>query len=108
VDLPPKEAVLVYVVYASMMLTGNNTNSSENFPGDMASHMQVERMTTTALQTIRVISLLLNTVMRICRLPTTVLRLNAVIVTFHVSLLGKGYGEAGVDRGWIMLREIYM
>jgi hypothetical protein len=42
-----------------------------------------------------VISLLLNTVMVICRLPTIVLRLNAVIVTFHVSLLGKGYGEAG-------------
>jgi hypothetical protein len=50
VDLPPKEAALVYVVYASMVLTGNNTNSSENFPGDMASHMQVERMTTTLLR----------------------------------------------------------
>lgn len=70
--------------------------------------MQAEQMATTALQTIHLISLLLNAVMVICHLPTIVLRFDTVIVTFHVSLSGEGYGEAGVDRGWIMFRKIYM
>ncbi|PKX95636.1 uncharacterized protein P174DRAFT_440232 [Aspergillus novofumigatus IBT 16806] len=61
--------------------------------------MQVGQLKTTALQTIRVISLFLNTVIAIidsviCHLPAIVLRLNAVVVIFHASLLGKGYGEA--------------